>query len=155
MTSKKVKLWKKIDMDFNRIKDELNGKIDSNFDDLLNFLTPLSKDMLQTMNGCVVKDPQRVDLITEYIDYLHEKICEIIATFWDSNHDAMDSVNLLKLSSWMHRYSEQLKDFFADVSGIRTLLEIYINRSIESVESVVQGIVDYEKTRQPYANEDN
>ena len=101
------------------------------------------------MNGCVVKDPQRVDLIKEYIDYLHEKICEIITTFWNINYEVMDSVNLLKLSSWMHAYSEQLKDFFADdrlVNGIRTLLGIYINRSIESVESVVQGIVEYEKT---------
>ena len=33
-------------MDFNRIKDELLGNIDTNFNDLLKFLTPLSKDML-------------------------------------------------------------------------------------------------------------
>jgi len=50
-------------------------------------------------------------------------------------------VNLLKLASWMNSYSDQLKDFFNDdriLNGVKTLLGIYINRSIESVESVIQ-----------------
>jgi hypothetical protein len=37
--------------------------------------------------------------------------------------------------------------------GIRSLLSIYINRSIESVESVIQGIVDFEKNSVPILNE--
>lgn len=79
---------------------------DSTFDNLMKFLTPLSRDMLETMNGCVVKEPQRKDLIKEYIDFLHEKICEIITKFWNEKHEGIESVNLLKLASWMHTYSE-------------------------------------------------
>jgi hypothetical protein len=62
--------------------------------------------MLDTMNGCVVKDPQRKDLIKEYIDHVHEKICEMITEFWDKSHETVDSVSLLKLSDWMNKYSE-------------------------------------------------
>jgi len=46
----------------------------------------------------------------------------------------------LKLAAKMSNYSLQLKDYFNDdriLSGIKTLLSIYINRSIESVESVI------------------
>jgi hypothetical protein len=113
---------------------------DSNFDDLLKFLGIVSKDMLETMTSCIAKEPSRKDIIREYIDYQHERICDIIREFWDKNHTAIESVNLLKLASWMNIYSSQLKDFFNDdrmLNGIKTLLGIYINRSIESVESVI------------------
>ena len=64
--------------------DEYYG---SNFDNLVKFLTPVMKDMLETMNGCIVKEPQRKDIIKEYIDFLHDRICEIITEFWDKNHE--------------------------------------------------------------------
>jgi formylmethanofuran:tetrahydromethanopterin formyltransferase len=67
----------------------------------------------------------------------------------------------------MNNYQDHLKDYFNDdriPNGVKTLLSIYINRSIESVESVIQvnrdfplyfvkGVVDYEKNSEPFENE--
>lgn len=62
---------------------------------LLKYLDFVSQDLLVTMNCCLVKDPKRVDIVREYIDYLHEKICDMITSFWDKNYSKLASVNLL------------------------------------------------------------
>jgi len=41
------------------------------------------------MNACLAKDPKRTDIIKEYIDYFHEKICQELTLFWDSYYDTM------------------------------------------------------------------
>ena len=104
---KKEKLREKILLDFEVIKNKSLGtlKYNDSLENLLKFLTPLAKDMLDTFNSCIVKDPQRKDLIKEYIDFLHERICELITIFWDNHHETVDSVSLLKLSFWLHKYS--------------------------------------------------
>ena len=35
------------------------------------------------MIGCKVKEISRVDLIQEYAQYFHEKICVELTSFWD------------------------------------------------------------------------
>jgi len=42
------------------------------------------------MEACLFKDPVRSDIIKEYTDYLHEKICEAIKTFWDLHHEKIN-----------------------------------------------------------------
>lgn len=41
------------------------------------------------MNACLAKDPKRTDIIKEYIDYYHEKICFELTSFWDIYYDTM------------------------------------------------------------------
>ena len=62
---------------------------------LIKYLDSLSDDLLQSLNCCLVKDPKRIDLIKEYIDYLHEKICDIITLYWDGQHITLTSISLL------------------------------------------------------------
>ena len=45
------------------------------------------------MEACLYKDPVRNDIIKEYSDYLHEKICEDIKTFWDKNYEKINVNN--------------------------------------------------------------
>lgn len=49
-----------------------------------------------------------------------------------------------------------MKDFCNDdriQSGLKVLLNIYINRSIESVELVVSEIIEFERKSEPFENE--
>jgi hypothetical protein len=51
-----------------------------------------------------------------------------------------------------------MKEFCNDdriQQGVRVLLNIYINRSIESVEQYVGEIIEYEKKNDPYENEND
>ena len=85
------------------MKDEMgNNSYEDSLDNLLKFIPLVTKGMLDIFNGCIVKDPYRKDIIKEYIDYLHERICDIITLFWDRNHANIDSLSLLKLSSWFN-----------------------------------------------------
>jgi len=43
------------------------------------------------MNACLVKDPQRKDIISEYTSYYHEKICRELQNYWDHHHDNIGS----------------------------------------------------------------
>lgn len=49
------------------------------------------------MEACLFKEPVRNDIIKEYTDYLHEKICEDLKNYWDKNHEKT-SVNSNTLS---------------------------------------------------------
>lgn len=49
-----------------------------------------------------------------------------------------------------------MKDFFNDdriIFGVRVLLNIYVNRSLENLESVLNSIIDQEKTQEPIFND--
>lgn len=39
------------------------------------------------MNACLVKEPKRTDIIKEYIDYYHERICVYLTQFWDEYYN--------------------------------------------------------------------
>lgn len=41
------------------------------------------------MNACLAKEPKRMDIIKEYIEYYHEKICSELTLFWDLYYDTM------------------------------------------------------------------
>ena len=77
---------------------------DDSFENLMKFLPPLTEDMVNTLNACIVKDPQRTDIIREYIDFLHERICDIIREFWDKIK--IDTISLLKFAQWINTYNE-------------------------------------------------
>lgn len=58
---------------------------------------------------------------------------------------------------WIHNYGESIKQFFDDErirSGIKTLLNIYYSRTLESSQQIVEGIVEYEKKNSMTLNED-
>ena len=57
--------------------------MNSDFNNLFTMLTLMQRDMLESLQACVVKDPQRKDIIKEYIEIVHEKICDIITDYWD------------------------------------------------------------------------
>ena len=49
-----------------------------------------------------------------------------------------------------------MKDFCNDdrlQHGVKVLLNIYINRSIDSIESVVTQILEYETNNEPFPND--
>lgn len=144
------------------------------------------------MNACLAKEPKRTDIIKEYIDYYHEKICFELTSFWDQYYDTMGvwtifylnksifsfnfsfftmknsfnlfffvnsnkNFNYLSISMWIHNYGESIKQFFDDErirSGIKTLLNIYYSRTLESSQQIVDGIVEYEKKNNMTLNED-
>lgn len=41
------------------------------------------------MMACLAKEPKRTDIIKEYIDYYHERICLELTLFWDASQDTM------------------------------------------------------------------
>ena len=49
----------------------------------MKFLTAIYSDILKTMSACLVKDPARKDIIWEYTEFYHERICQMITAFWD------------------------------------------------------------------------
>ncbi|CAD8175519.1 unnamed protein product [Paramecium pentaurelia] len=123
---------------------------------LVKQLSELRQDMLESMQACIVKDPQRKDIIKEYTDIYHEKICERISAFWDLHYKQMQSPELLILAQWLNDYLNQMKDFFNDdriIFGVRVLLNIYVNRSLENLESVINSIIEQEKTQEPIFND--
>jgi hypothetical protein len=112
--------------------------------------------MKNVFDACIVKDPPRKDIIWEYTEYLHERICEILKKFWDENFRSIESVNLLQLTGWFDNYSNEMAAYFTDdrlKMSIESLLSIYNSRSIESCEPVVSEIVHHEKTALPFENE--
>lgn len=109
------------------------------------------------MNACMAKEPKRTDIIKEYIEYFHEKICKDLTDFWDECHDTMGNLNYLRLSTWLSKYSEDLKNYFNDErihSGIKILLNSYFSRAIETTEKMVEGIVEFEKKNDSAPNDD-
>lgn len=46
--------------------------------------------MLESLQACVVKDPQRKDIMKEYIDIVHERICDLVTNYWDSTYQTID-----------------------------------------------------------------
>lgn len=42
------------------------------------------------MEACLYKEPVRSDIIKEYIDYLHEKNCELVKKCWDENNEKIN-----------------------------------------------------------------
>jgi hypothetical protein len=139
LDGRRDKVRAKIDEDMDKLKKSVlfNKDYLESYVSLIKFLDPLSADLLTTLNCCLVKDPKRIDLVREYIDYLHEKICDIITAFWDKRYASLASVNLLQLAFWLYSYSEKMKEFCNDdriCHGVKVLLNIYINRSMESIE---------------------
>lgn len=41
------------------------------------------------MTACLAKDPKRTDIIKEYINQLHEIICNRLTKFWDYYYESM------------------------------------------------------------------
>ncbi|CAD8207552.1 unnamed protein product [Paramecium octaurelia] len=129
---------------------------DADLNKLINQLTNLRQDMLESMQASIVKDPQRKDIVKEYTDIYHEKICGRITKFWDQSYMKIQSPELLLIAQWLHDYSLQMKDFFNDdriLLGVGVLLNIYVNRSLESMESVVYQIIEQERIQEPFQNE--
>lgn len=91
LIAKREKLKAKIDHDIEKIKFDVLKDSDylQNLENLMNFLNPLYNDMIGIMRACIVKDPPRRDIIWEYTEYLHEKICDMITRFWDKNHESL------------------------------------------------------------------
>jgi hypothetical protein len=51
--------------------------------------------MKNVFDACIVKDPARKDIIWEYTEYLHERVCELIKSFWNDQYSKIDSISLL------------------------------------------------------------
>lgn len=85
LDGRRDRIHAKINEDMDRLKKTVLGTRDylDDYVSLNKFLDPLSNDLLLTLNCCLVKEPKRVDIVREYIDYLHEKICDIVTIFWD------------------------------------------------------------------------
>ncbi|CAD8111062.1 unnamed protein product [Paramecium primaurelia] len=129
---------------------------DVDLNTLIKQLTDLRQDMLESMQASIVKDPQRKDIVKEYTDIYHEKICNRITKFWDQSYMKLQSPELLLIAQWLHDYLLQMKDFFNDdriLLGVGVLLNIYVNRSLESLESVIYQIIEQERIQEPILND--
>ncbi|CAD8118152.1 unnamed protein product [Paramecium sonneborni] len=152
LVARREKIRQKLEQDIAAIfRDE-----DINLNTLIQQLTDLRQDMLESMQASIVKDPQRKDIIKEYTDIYHEKICDRITNFWDKQYMKLQSPELLLIGQWLYDYLQQMKDFFNDeriLLGIRVLLNIYVNRSLESLESVINQIIEQERIQEPFLND--
>ncbi|CAD8107610.1 unnamed protein product [Paramecium sonneborni] len=149
---RREKIRQKLEQDISQILVQN----DQNLTILVKQLSELRQDMLESMQACIVKDPQRKDIIKEYTDIYHEKICDRITVFWDEHYKQMQLPELLILASWLNDYLNQMKDFFNDdriIFGIRVLFNIYVNRQLENLESILNSIIEQEKTQEPTCND--
>ncbi|CAK57824.1 unnamed protein product (macronuclear) [Paramecium tetraurelia] len=152
LIARREKIRQKLEQDIAAILKEE----DVDLNKLISQLTDLRQDMLESMQASIVKDPQRKDIVKEYTDIYHEKICERITKFWDQNYMKLQSPELLLIGQWLHDYLLQMKDFFNDdriLLGVGVLLNIYVNRSLESMESVIYQIIEQERIQEPFLND--
>lgn len=122
----------------------------------LKVLDLFNQELIDVIIACYAKDPKRTDIIKEYIDYFYEKICVFLKNYWDRFNTQIDNFSILNLVIWVKQFYKSVSLYLEDErfpKGIHTLLNIYINRLIDNVENMVQGIVELEKKSQPQTNE--
>ena len=122
----------------------------------LKVLDNLNQELIDVIIACNAKDPKRIDIIKEYLNYFYEKICGFLKGYWDKYNGAIDNFSILNLVIWVKQFYKSLSDYIEDdrfPKGINTLLNIYTNRLIDNVESMIKGIVELEKKTLPQTNE--
>ncbi|CAK91004.1 unnamed protein product (macronuclear) [Paramecium tetraurelia] len=141
---RRQKIKEKLQNDIQRI--ELEQSINDqnrylNLQDLLCCLMIISQDMIKSIEACLVKDPQRQDIIQEYIEIHHEKICLNISEYWNINNKYLSLNEIKELASWLSDYQQIIINYIKDdriKQGINTLLQIYINRwKIQSEKKII------------------
>ncbi|CAD8202780.1 unnamed protein product [Paramecium pentaurelia] len=131
---RRQKIKEKLQSDIERI--ELEQSINNqnrylNLQDLLCYLKLISQDMIKSIEGCLVKDPQRQDIIQEYIEIHHEKVCQNISEFWNINNKYLSLNEIKELVTWLFDYQQLIINYIKDdriKQGINTLLQICISR---------------------------
>jgi hypothetical protein len=91
---------------------------------------------------------KRQDVIKEYGDYLHEIVCLMIKNFWDIYFEKLEVPMILQLTNWLHNYKENIKCFLQDErleQAVSTLLSVFLQKSIENAEPLINGIIEFEK----------
>ncbi|CAD8127401.1 unnamed protein product [Paramecium sonneborni] len=137
---RRQKIKEKLELDIQRIELEQNINEQTRFQnqwDLLCCLMLIGQDMIKSIECCIVKDPQRQDIIQEYIDVYHEKICYNISEFWTINNKYLSLNEIQGFATWLFEYQQIILNYIKDVrirQGITTLLEIYVNRWKQSAE---------------------
>ncbi|CAD8194073.1 unnamed protein product [Paramecium octaurelia] len=141
---RRQKIKEKLQNDIQRI--ELEQSINDqnrylNLQDLLCCLMLISQDMIKSIEACLVKDPQRQDIIQEYIEIHHEKICQNVSEYWNINNKYLSLNEIKELASWLSDYQQIIINYIKDdriKQGINTLLQIYINRwKIQSENKII------------------
>ena len=122
----------------------------------LKVLDGLNQELIDVIIACNAKDPRRVDIIKEYLNYFYEKICQNLKNYWDRFNTQIDNFSILALVIWVKQFYKSLSNYIEDdrfPKGINILLNIYINRLIDNVESMIHGIVELERKSMPETNE--
>jgi len=122
----------------------------------LKVLDLLNEELVDVIIACYAKDQRRVEIIKEYLTHFYEKICTYLKGYWDKYNTQLDNFTILNLVIWVKQFYKSLSLYIEDerfTKGINTLLNIYINRLIDNVESMIHGIVELEKKSQPHAND--
>ena len=116
----------------------------------------LNQELVDVIIACYAKDPRRVDIIKEYLNHFYEKICSNLKSYWDKYNTSLDNFSILNLVIWVKQFYKSLSLYIEDERfprGINILLNIYINRLIDNVETMIQGIVEFEKKSLPQTND--
>lgn len=122
----------------------------------LRVLDELNQELNDVIIACNAKDPRRVDIINEYLSYFYENICYYLKNYWDRFNVEIDNFSILNLVIWVKQFYKSMSSHIEDErfpKAINILLNIYINRLIDNVESMVQGIVELEKKSIPQLND--
>jgi len=158
---RKNKIYKYIDETISNITTGIIT-VNQNLEDtkdlkvFLKVLDNLNQELIDVIIACNAKDPKRIDIIKEYLNYFYEKICGFLKSYWDKYNREIDNFSILNLAIWVKQFYQSLSDYIEDdrfPKGINTLLNIYTNRLIDNVESMIKGIVELEKKTLPQTNE--
>lgn len=94
---RKEKLKQKMNSDFlNIIKSIKSADRIEKFEDLIRMFDALKSELLEVLEACIAKSPTRQDVINEYLEFFHEKICKELKIYWDENNEKIENINLLK-----------------------------------------------------------
>lgn len=77
--------------------------------ELLSICDELTKELVETIDGCLTSVPQRIDIATLYAETFHKKLSEILARAWATHAAKMTQGDLLMLIKWVMEYDGKLR----------------------------------------------
>jgi len=109
--------------------------------ELLTVADELTKELVETIDGCLTSTPQRIDIATLYAETFHKKLSEILARAWMTHGAKISQGDLLTLLKWVIEYDGKLRQVgITDdklKNGVEVLRKTYTGRLHKQAISLI------------------
>lgn len=116
----------------------------------LNFiLKQFRKEIVNTIDGCISNTPPKTDLLSIYGENMTNTYLLIIQHFWANHYESIDSPNILKMSTYLFKFSEKLKKLKVNEPNLikngKELVKIYMKKTYKNITDVIENILKSER----------